>query len=308
MPAWLNSDLSMKNCLCMLVCLGTIFLGAFTSNAQVRSYHIGNSLTNDSLGNLKRSTESSGLQEIAASYGQQLSIGFHIDSGRSLHTIWENPQGYGKEGINLTRAPYNGFSNALPNYTWDAVVLQPYMSKGATLGSDKQMIANFAAMTSGNPNFYILQIWPQQKWAAREGSYQNYWDGSSVHHDSTPMQPRRAYYQNLMSELDSRYRMIPIGEIFYEVAEAIEEGEFPELTGMSDFYRDNVHLSQKLGRYVATTALYATMYDHDIRDLTPPKTFLDPSSPTPTVMKRLNEIIWEVLTSDPYSGISNTRK
>lgn len=282
-----------------VIAVATQLLGGLTSEAQMSSYHIGNSLTNDSLGNVKQATNNSGFQEIAAFYGQAQTIGFHVDSGQALRSIWENPEGF--NGIDLTRAPYNGYSNALPNYSWDAVVLEPYFSQGSTLGSDKQMLANFAGITSGTPWFYIMQVWPQTVW----GDYQTYWDGASIDSDTTPTQPRREFYQNLMGDLDNRYRMIPTGEVFYEIAKAIDAGAFPELTGISDFYRDTLHLSVDLGRYVASATMYSTLHKQDIRGLVPPPSIFNPLVLTPNIANKLNTIIWNVVSSTPYTGIAD---
>lgn len=292
----------------LLIFLLSYSLGDVAAEAQYSSYHVGNSLTNDSLGNVKQSSNNSGFQEIAGFYGQTQTIGFHIDSGQPLHNIWDNPLGVpgsGDNDLDLTREPYSGYSNALPNYPWDAVVLEPYYSAEATLGSDKQMLANFAGITSGSPWFYIMQVWPQQSWSAQEGNYQAYWDGASIDSDDTFTQPRREFYQNLMGDLDNRYRMIPTGEVFYEIANAIGSGVFPELTGMSAFYRDNVHLSYDLGRYVAAATMYSTMHKQDIRNLVPPSNIFDPLVLSLSIANRLNSIIWNVVSGSPYTGIAD---
>ncbi|QEG34705.1 hypothetical protein [Bythopirellula goksoeyrii] len=303
----------MKHSHYLLIFLLSYSLGDVAANAQYTSYHIGNSLTYDSLGNVKKTTNNSGFQEIAAFYGQTQAIGFHVDGGQPLHAIWNNPLGVpgsSDDDLDETREPYNGYSNALPNYSWDAVVLEPYFSQGATLGSDKQMLANFAGITSSSPWFYIMQVWPQTTW----GDYQTYWDGPSLDSDSTPTQPRREFYQNLMGDLDNRYRMIPTGEVIYEIAKALATDAYPELAGLSiynpadddlSFHRDTIHLSADLGRYVATATMYSTMHKQDIRGLVPPSNIFDPLVLTPSIADRLNSIIWDVVSSSPYSGIAD---
>jgi hypothetical protein len=274
------------------------------------SYHIGNSLTNDGLGG--NTSNVTGLDRIADFYNKDMNVAYHLDSAQALHTIWNNPAGVG--GLNGTKSPYEAFSNALPNYEWDSVLLEPYLTQGSTQGSDKQTISNFINLTHTNPAnadtiFYVYQVWPsKQQYQADLGKlYSNYWKYPNPDNDATPTRARREYYQNIMKDLSDQYsgtgtvvRMIPTGEVFNRLS-------LMDLPGIdfTDFYRDDIHMAQDLGRYVAAATIYSTLLKKDVSNLIPPADYYDPAVLTTDLYTIINKVIWDVVSTENYTGIAD---
>jgi len=91
-----------------LVLLIALFFseGLFAKSA----YFIGNSLT--------QSLEPEALSLMASSRNLVMSNGLHSKWGKDLDYIWNNPETYYRSANH-----YDGFANALLNYSWDFVSL-----------------------------------------------------------------------------------------------------------------------------------------------------------------------------------------
>jgi hypothetical protein len=287
--------------------------------SMVTSYHIGNSLMEDGLGGFDGKNPQVGvyrLETMARTYGYDYSLGTHLDYSQPMHAIWSNPNGVGSEGVNQSRQPYGYWDNALANYHWDHVLFEPYYSGQSTVGSDKESIGNFINYTRQNPAnlntiFYAYQVWPQQAWINSAGSYTNYWNSYDLSQisDSTLTRPMRAQYDYLMDWAQSTYapqgilvRTIPNGEVWNQVSLAIEAGEISELT-VPDLYRDGLHGSYSIGRYLATVTNFATMFQTDPRGMVT-ATLFGTTYPQ-SLYDKLNKIVWQVVSSDPYTGIAD---
>lgn len=290
--------------------LMTIIMGLFATNTfGFSSYHIGNSLTFDSLGNSSSNIQNGpyGIESIADFYGIDLEMSMHVDSSQALHSIWNNPMGKG--GIDAKRTPYNDFTNALTNYQWDALTLEPYLSQGATLGSDKEAISNFITLANeanSVKTFYVYQVWPRQSW----GNYTEYWNLNTEYTDNITTRPTKKYYESLMNWAHSTYTTqgipvleIPTGEVWNNINLGIESGYITEIT-MADMYRDDLHASGPIGRYVAAATVFSTMTKTNITDLIPPSQF-SPVYLAPPLYSKLNEIIWKTVQDHYFSGISD---
>lgn len=292
---------SMKSCSVLFLLL------VATVNGQTASYHIGNSLTFDAMA---PKAAGLGFEAIASQLGEMHDAAYHIDSAQSLKTIWDEPFGVG--GIDAIEAPYNEYQNALTNFAWNAVTLQPYFSGGSTLGSDKARVQDFINLTRSNPDnsstaFYIYQVWPKQSF----GVFTDYWLLPSANLDSTQTWPRREYYKNLMDFLENTYqgsgtvvRQIPTGEVLFDLAQQIAAGTLPGISTMSQLYRDDTHFND-LGKYIASTTIAATLFKKNPLGLTPPVSNFDPNLFTPSLISALNETIWKVVSSDPSAGLAD---
>ena len=286
----------------------------------VSSFHIGNSLMNDGLGNNDGNVQTGtfGLEAIADGYGYaDYTLAMHIDASQNLTSIWDNPDGVGVGGVDATRQPYGNYAQALSNYHWDHVLLEPYLANsptlpnGSTIGADKIAIANFINLTRQNPSnqdtvFYVYQVWPRQSW----GNYSDYWLYEQTVTDETATRPRRQLYDHFMSWAHETYdpqgilvREIPVGEVLNRINLMIESGEITGIT-MADLYRDDLHASGPLGRYVAAVTNYATMFQQDVNGLVPPPAQFGTFYPQ-SLYDTLNKLIWEVVTSDSDTGIAD---
>lgn len=271
----------------------------FCSVGSASTYMVGNSLTFDGLGHYKE--EGLGLELLAESAGVDLTYGFHVRCGSTLSDTLANPTDI------CIPAPfqYGKFSNALPNYDWDAVTLQPHV--GSTLGQDAATCATFIDLAKTHPGnddtaFYIYSAWPAQS----TGKYAEYWVGNLHEDDGLPSQQRRQYVDHLFKrvegENDALLRLIPAGEVFYRLDLMIDAGELPGVTSMAQFYRDDLHLSD-LGKFVASaTILAATEREDPAQFVVLPSNYGEIPAET---LAALRTTIWDVVVSDPRTGIAD---
>jgi hypothetical protein len=266
---------------------------------MLSSYHIGNSLMNDGLGNSVN--DKHGIEAITEAHGQQLQLGYHIDSSQAMHSIWNNPNGVGSGGIDLVTEPYTA---ALTNHNWDAVLLEPYLSQSSTFGSDKETVGNFIDLIDNSQTaVYVYQVWPRQSW----GNYGDYWTSPiAVVNDSTATRPKRDFYSALLPVLrlenpGKLIRQVPTGEVWYQLSELIDAGSITEVT-MANLYRDDLHGSG-LGRYIAAATIFSTLYRQPVTEL-PPVEFFG-TTYSPELYHLINNVIWSVVSSDQYSGVGD---
>ncbi len=281
----------------------------------VSSFHIGNSLMNDGLGNVAGQVQTGtyGIEAIADFYGHDdYLVSMHIDSSMAMHTIWDNPDGAPPDVlIDVKRTPYGSYTNAFANYHWDHVLLEPYLSQEAEFGTDKAAMANFIDLARQNPAnhdtvFYVYQVWPRQF----DGNYSTNWLSPSPDDDSTRTRAKREYYDHFMDWAHETYdpqgilvREIPVGEVWHRINLMIESGEITGIT-TADLYRDQIHASVSLGRYLAAATNFATMFQTDIRGLVLPAAQFGSAYPQ-SLYDQFNEVIWEVVTSDSDTGIAD---
>jgi hypothetical protein len=290
---------------------------AHLSAAEMNSFHIGNSLMSDGTGGSVGGI--TGLEYMADYYGHDHTLGYHLDGSQSINSIWANPNGV--DGVEGFRPEFGFYTQALTNFAWDAVLLQPHLTNGSTLGSDKQNIANFVNLARQNPAnantvFYVYQTWPSQTiYGAPSGKkYYNYWkienNEENFPGDARPTRSMRSYYRDLMNDLateqpDTAFRLIPAGEVFNRLSLMDLPGDLE----IEDFYRDPVHMSQNLGRYVAATTIYSTLFGQDMRDFVPPVSYYNPTILTPELRTIINQVIYEVVRDSRgdfnYDGVVN---
>lgn len=246
------------------------------ADKQKTVYFIGNSLT-----------MSSTLDRVFGLFGQRgidLQFGSQVSGGKSLfrHLNYKNEPGQKwacwetsvPSGGSFTPHPnfylekpenwrFGRYDNALPNHTWDAVVLQPYAS---TLHEDMTAIPAFidlALKASPGATFYIYETWPQRPRKKTEGTpkeggkggmsaglavpaedidYPALWNADyTATVDQTDKKAginssSRDYYNDLFKLLGEKYpgqkpviRIIPVGEVLYVLDAKIKKGELPGL-------------------------------------------------------------------------------
>ena len=98
-------------------------------------------------------------------------------------------------------------------------------------------------------------------------------------------------------------REIPNGEVWNQVILAIESGEITEISSMASLYRDDLHASYQIGRYLAAATNFAVMFQTNPSGMVPPSPQFSQAYPQ-SLYDKLNQIIWDVVTSDPHTGIS----
>lgn len=282
-----------------MLAVSLISVSSVAFGADITSYHIGNSLTWDML--------CGGLPTMPAAHGDSLSVGYHIRSSAYLDYTVNNPS-----DTSITPpAPYGNFANALPNYHWNDVTIQPYKGwpNGSTLGTDIAAVNSFMTLTHSNPansdtRFFIYAAWPDISLASSDPTqYQSQWLRSSTKVSSQATILSRDYFLDLYSSLHDAgtdIRMIPAGEVLFAIDQKMRNGEIPGFTSVSALYRDDYHLND-LGRHVVACTAYATMFDQD------PTGMAYTSTTTPATsaqLAALESTAWNVVVANgSYTGV-----
>lgn len=266
--------------------------------ATFYSYHIGNSLTVDSL-------PLSAMVHMAAQRGISAAADWHVRSSVGLDYIWTHPS---ECSLNPTFAGL--FPQALSQWTWDAVTLQANGSQLNGPGSDAARIDSFMSYAlamnpaSADTQFYIFAKWVDQ--GAFQPGYLEAWHRPySGQADSTAI--TADYYSQLIASVRTiqpqntrPVLLIPTGHVFAEIDRMIRNEELDGITSITQFYRDYVHLND-LGRFVASTTFYATIFRDNPEGLIPPPVFLPFD---PATVAQLQAVIWRVVTTTPFTGVS----
>jgi hypothetical protein len=255
-------------------------------------YHIGNSLTWDS--------NPPAVAAFAGQRGHSATFGHHIRCSMPLNYIWEHP-------TETCVVPTPGlFTPALTTYAWDAVTLQPHRNYSSTIGTDVAAIGNFIDLTRTNPanagtRFFVMQGWTNRY------DYQTEWDTASADDLNTPMSFTRDYFDHLMGRLrnaiDAEIYLIPVGEVLYLLDQRMQAGDVPGYTTIDDFYRDDLHLSLDLGRFVASVTNYAVLYGDDPRGLTKPAGYFTDTVYSSALYDAMEQAVWDVVSTHEYSTI-----
>lgn len=253
---------------------------------SARIFMVGNSVTD--------SVNYGQFQQLAQSRGYTHIWGRHIILGSPLDNIWNTPDS------GFITEPFNGYANALPNFDWDAVTLQTYDRGFAT---DLDYFGRFLNLARTRPynaqntEFFTFARWPRKD----KGDFSTYWvlpsDGSTQRSETAD------YFEDLTVALREAHsgvsiRMIPVGHVFYELEQRMKEGLIPGYTSVyDDFYTDGVHQSDS-GRYVTALTFFTTIYKDDPRGLP-----LAGFNVTPQAAAIFQEVVWEVVTRTPLSGV-----
>jgi hypothetical protein len=230
---------------------------------NLKVYHMGNSLTRCiPLERLQKLFESAGGKY---EYGMQLGGGHRLEQHLSMRNHGNAP---GEGEYNLIR-PYGKWDHALQNYTFDALILQPFMGE---LEKEVEILNHWPWFSAGDlqaasafityaraqtkpgkgrwdwehPNtenvatdrFYIYASWPGAgNVLAQEGgpkTFARYWASAyegGVRHC-------RDFFTNLVVGLNERHpdlpvpvRMIPVGDALAELDKRIRAGNLPGIEG-----------------------------------------------------------------------------
>lgn len=167
-------------------------------------------------------------------------VQWHIDCGKSLPFIFENP---GKPCVeNSTLWP-----DALKAKRYDIVSVQVHY--GSTLDEDAAVISQFVAMQP-MAIFVIHSGWARS--ASREAEYA----GSAA---DGKMEHSPAYIDALIAKLkkahpDRTFRQTRAQDLLDAVARDIKSGKSP-FRQIEDLYRDDIHMNVVTGRYLMHNAM-----------------------------------------------------
>ena len=271
-------------------------------------YFIGNSVTD--------TVNYYGLVAMAESRGKTQPWGRHMIPGAPLQILWENPT------VGFSEAPYGAEPNALPNYTWDHVSLQPFDRQLAEEVDYIQRYAGLlygttsptAAQTSNRLNTRILIFgnWPRQDEATYPGGPRSYdtlwtrtytggWDHSSESADyaSDLTLAVRATSVSGVPML-TRTFMLPVGHVMYALNQQMKAGQIAGYTNIFQIYADGIHLNN-VGAYISACTYFAVLYGETPVGLPVPSQY---GSINATLAAQIQEAVWSVVQAEPLSGVA----
>jgi hypothetical protein len=271
---------------------GSIVLAPAARAAETsRVYHIGNSLTNQTV------TQANSLSSYAALRGIDITYGFHIRCGMGLGYISTNP-----DDVCVGPSSFGNYTPALTGNAWDAVTLQTY---GDTYDVNKTAIRKFIDLTRGNAanagtKFYIFEGWAQNL-ADNGVSYSSNW--LSTYDPANPVGVKtfsRGYSNELMRQLrvdnpTVDIRRVPTGEVFYQLDQLARAGQLGSTTGIEQWYGDPNHMGD-FGAYTSQITMLAALYGQN------PAGLPAPSGMTPEVAAAVQQTVWNVVSSDPFTS------
>lgn len=260
-------------------------------------YHIGNSLTWDSLPEIQG--------EFALDQGLSLTTGHHINCNRSLDQIAANPT--------QTCVPpvpeFGYFEDALADIALDYFTVQPYWTATSTMATDEQVITDMEALLSTNPDSDNAIVYLYQAWGAEYFMISGDWFTPISDSDTTPSTPADEYFIHLFNRIeaalpDREVRIIPVGRVINEIQQQIEADQMPGVTELSEFYRDDIHMSHTIGRFTAAITTAAVLLDR------PPygmhntwfQFHTDGGYDVATYVA-IEDAVWEIISNDPRTGV-----
>ncbi len=294
-----NVSRSYRTALRMLI-VGVAILGVLLVNSVARSeqtlrvYHVGNSVTD--------TINYNGLRQLAESRGHKYVFGRHMIPGAPLSWIWEHPNdGFREE-------PFGYYPNALPNYQWDVLTLQPFDRQLDGNDGDLATAKNYidlALRKSPNLRIYVYSRWPgrdengnldfDNKWLRK---YTGGWDGTEQTKDyfeKLTVELRKAY-----PKIQERILMVPVGDVLYELNQRIKAGQVPGYTSITQIYSDGIHFND-VGSYIVGCTFYATLFKENPKNLT--------ASPynvnNPQLVSIIQDAVWKVVSTNSFSGVTS---
>ncbi len=260
-----------------------------------RVYHIGNSVT-DTI-NYK------GLSQLAESRGNKYVFGRHMIPGAPLSWIWEHPNdGFREE-------PFGYYRDALSNYQWDILTLQPFDRSIEGNDGDLVMAKNYidiALRKSPNLRIYIYSRWPGRDEKSNSFDFDQKWLRQYKSGESGAEQTR-GFFEKLTLELRNAYPtikenilMVPVGDVLYELNQRMKAGQVPGYTSIVQIYSDGIHFND-VGSFIVGSTFYATLYKDNPKGLTANPYNVN----NPQLVSIIQDAVWKVVSAHPLSGVTS---
>ena len=279
--------------------LVALFQKARIMSDTQRIYFIGNSVTD--------TINQAGLKALANSQNHDLIWRRQMIPGAPLSWIWEHPN----DGFN--EEPFGRYPNALNQYTWDGLSLQPFDRPLSGEDGDLAMASNFINLAKQrNPDLqvYVYQRWPRKPEGNQNPSAEEWnqiwlrpYAGGYANNES------RAYFTTLAQAIKSAYPdlkapiVVPVGEVLYELNKKMQSGQVPGYSSIWQLYSDNIHFNN-MGAYIAAATFYATVYKADPLNVPIPAQY---GAIDPALAKIFQQTVWETIgaggSTNPINAI-----
>lgn len=260
-------------------------------------YHIGNSLTWDCQPEM--------IELLIAEQNESLSTGFHINCNHSLDQIVGDPS----QTCVIPVPEFGTFQNALTQVDLDYITVQPYWTETSTLSTDQVVIQYFDSLLSANPENEDTVLYLYQAWGARWFMRDGHWYDPIDTTGTIPTTPENHYFemlfQSIDQSLDRPVRLIPAAQVLLEIQDRILNDELPGVISLIPFYRDDIHMSEELGRFTAAITVATVLYDR------PPFGMFSEwiqergdGGYSIDVYRQIEYAVWDVVSSEPRSGVN----
>jgi hypothetical protein len=238
----------------------------------LRVYHVGNSVT-DTL-------RYPSFAKLVASRGHQYVWGRHMIPGAPLMGMYVDQKG------GFFEKPYGASQEALKNFDWDVVTLQPFDRQlEGDPDSDLPAASAFIDLiVARNPQtqIYLYSRWPRRDEVKGSDPIQYI----PLDYESTWVRPytgkwdrsyeTRDYFQKLTDRLNEKYagklsrpiQIIPVGDVMLELDRRIKAGQAKGMSAIDELYVDHIHLSA-VGSYLVGATFFATLYGEPAQGLSP---------------------------------------
>ena len=257
----------------------------------VRTFHIGNSLTDTVVG---------WLQPMAESAGRRMDFHRFTIPGAPTDWLWNHPgSGFGDPRY------IEAFFALAPI---DHIFTQPFAGHGRSIENEAEHSGRFfAACRKHSPD---VQAWLYVQWPGPD--FKDSWAQGKI--DKLPLKPATtwqegvanhiAYTEAVRERINSRNEgkpvlIVPGGLALAMLKTQMDTGNVP---GMTDFFKeifsDGIHMTAK-GRYMITLVHYACIY----RESPEGKVSTLTSSLTDEQAKLFQQIAWEAAGGYKWSGI-----
>ena len=299
-----------------------------TSAKHLRAYFIGNSVTDT----LNYGAFANAVQGT----GDGLAWGRQMIPGCPLFGLWRAAERK-PDDCDFTERHFGGSIQALRDFPWDAVTLQPFdrlLANPDPRNNDDQGDVLYAQkyldlvwQRSPEAQVYIYARWPRMlikgkgvdfdkdaydkpatgktaDWSQVDpfdqrwlAKYTGGWDTSNETAD---------YFETLtriLRRVNPSVRrpvlMIPVGHVMLELDKRMRAGELPGYKGIYGVYKDAIHLTN-VGGYIVGCTFYATIYQKDPKDFP-----AEPYGVTDAkLISAVGEAAWKVVSAHPLAGIA----
>lgn len=293
-----------------------------------RVYYIGNSVTD--------TVKYGAFAKCGEQLGTPIAWGRQMIPGCPLFGLWraaeQKPQDCG-----FVEQPFGGSIQALRNYEWDVVTLQPFDrlldnadpkdcdDQGDILYCQKYL--DLVLQRSPNAQVYVYARWPRMlvngkginydkdaynkpasdktaDWSHVDpfsqrwtAKYTGGWDTSNETADYFETLTR--ILQRVNPKISKPILMIPVGHVMFELDKRMQAGDLPGYKGIYDIYKDAVHLTDT-GAYMVGCTFYATFFKKDPKDF--------PGEPYNVSDKKMisliQQTVWQIVSKHPLAGVA----
>jgi hypothetical protein len=279
---------------------------AAVAELEVRSYHIGNSLT-DTINGI--------FPILADSAGKNLYYMRKTIPGCGIEGNWK----LNEKGFASPEGWMNNYERVFAEKSVDHLFLQPFPNPPG-INSDAEFGGNFIQLArKHNPDVqpWLYAQWPALVWgkdAHCEGAswMQPPWFPPNRNPENweEAMANKMLYYREVFDRWQALpgkkpVRLCPGGPALVRAKRMLEAGEIPGFVGQEFgevFFDDNIHLS-KAGRYLIGLVVYGCMFAESPEG----QGSIVGSGLTAEQAKVFQRIAWETVLAEPLSGVTEKK-